>query len=113
MIEAALRLGFEELLETPEFEQYQRDVAANTYSFDRVFARGLRLESQFEILMEILDEGIVGVNERGEVFASNHKLEEITGIPGARASSARRRRCTPSSPLPDAWPSGPPSPPRW
>ena len=85
MIEAALRLGFEELLETPEFEQYQRDVAANTYSFDRVFARGLRLESQFEMLMEILDEGIVGVNERGEVFASNHKLEEITGIPGARA----------------------------
>ena len=85
MIEAALRLGFEELLETPEFEQYQRDVAANTYSFDRVFARGLRLESQFEILMEILDEGLVGVNERGEVFASNHKLEEITGIPGARA----------------------------
>ena len=85
MIEAALRLGFEELLETEEFEQYQREVAANTYSFDRVFARGLRLESQFEILMEILDEGIVGVNERGEVFASNHKLEEITGIPGARA----------------------------
>ena len=27
----------------------------------------------------------MGVNERGEVFASNHKLEEITGIPGARA----------------------------
>ena len=103
MIEAALRLGFEELLETPEaFEQYQRDVATNTYSFDRVFARGLRLESQFEMLMEILDEGIVGVNERGEVFACNHKLEEITGIPGARRpSSARRRRCTPSSPLPE------------
>ena len=85
MIEAALRLGYEDLLETREFEEYQRAVAANTYSFDRVFARGLRLESQFEILMEILDEGIVGVNERGEVFASNHKLEEITGIPGARA----------------------------
>ena len=85
MIEAALRLGYEDLLETREFEEYQQAVAANTYSFDRVFARGLRLESQFEILMEILDEGIVGVNERGEVFASNHKLEEITGIPGARA----------------------------
>ena len=85
MIEAALRLGFEELLEDPAFVSYQREMATNTYSFDRVFARGLRLESQFEILMEILDEGIVGVNERGEVFASNHKLEEITGIPGARA----------------------------
>ena len=80
MIEAALRLGFDELLESPEFEAYQREMATNTYSFDRVFARGLRLESQFEILMEILDEGIVGVNEKGEIFASNRKLEEITGI---------------------------------
>ena len=78
MIEAALRLGLEELLESERFEQYQREVATNTYSFDRVFARGLRLESQFEMLMEILDEGIVGVNERGEVFACNRKLEEIT-----------------------------------
>ena len=85
MIEAALRLGYEDLLETREFEEYQQAVAANTYSFDRVFARGLRLESQFEILMEILDEGIVGVNERGEVFACNHKLEEITGISSQEA----------------------------
>lgn len=44
MIEAALRLGLEELLESERFEQYQREVATNTYSFDRVFARGLRLE---------------------------------------------------------------------
>lgn len=85
MIEAALRLGLEELLESERFEQYQREVATNTYSFDRVFARGLRLESQFEMLMEILDEGIVGVNERGEVFACNRKLEEITGIPCGEA----------------------------
>ena len=80
MIEAALRLGFEELLEDPAFVSYQREMATNTYSFDRVFARGLRLESQFEMLMDILDEGIVGVNEKGEVFACNRKLEEITGI---------------------------------
>ena len=85
MIEAALRLGLEELLESERFEKYQREVATNTYSFDRVFARGLRLESQFEMLMEILDEGIVGVNERGEVFACNRKLEEITGIPCGEA----------------------------
>ena len=83
MIEAALRLGFEELLETPEFEQYQRDVAANTYSFDRVFARGLRLESQFEILMEILDEGIVGVTRGGAGVARNHQRVVPPGPPGA------------------------------
>ena len=34
----------EELLEIERFEQYQREVATNTYSFDRVFARGLSKE---------------------------------------------------------------------
>ncbi|OUN22092.1 AAA family ATPase [Flavonifractor sp. An82] len=81
MIEAALRLGFEDLLESEAFKQYQESVATNTYSFDRIFSRGLRLESQFDMLMEILDEGLVGVNEHGEVFACNRKMEELTGIP--------------------------------
>ena len=80
MIEAALRLGYDELLESPTFRQYQTSVATNTYSFDRVFSRGLRLESQFDMLMEILDEGLVGVNEHGEIFACNRKMEELTGI---------------------------------
>ena len=31
--------------------------------------------------MEILDEGLVGVNEHGQVFACNRKMEELTGIP--------------------------------
>ncbi|MFQ9598075.1 MAG: hypothetical protein ACLRZ3_00185 [Flavonifractor plautii] len=90
MIEAALRLGLEELLESERFEQYQREVATNTYSFDRVFARGLRLESQFEMLMEILDEGIVG-STSGEVFACNRKLEGSPASPAAGSAPPRRR----------------------
>lgn len=54
------------------------------------------------MLMEILDEGIVGVNERGEVFACNRKLEEITGIPCGEALHRPPARCTPSCPLPAA-----------
>ncbi len=45
-----------------------------------MFARSRRLESQFDILMEILDEGIIGINERAEVFAVNQKAEDITGL---------------------------------
>lgn len=99
MIEAALRLGLEDLLEGVAFETYQREVAANTYSFDQVFTRGLRLESQFEILMEILDEGIAGVNEKGEVFACNRKLEEITGISSRRALHRPAREVYPFLPF--------------
>ena len=38
------------------------------------------MESRFDILLEILEEGMVGVNEKGEVYACNQKAKEITGV---------------------------------
>ena len=80
MIEIALKLGLENLLETERFREYVQGMASSNYSFDMMFTRSRRLESQFDILMDILDEGIIGVNEKGEIFAVNEKAEEITGL---------------------------------
>ncbi len=82
MIEIALRLELEFLLETKPFQEYFRSIATNNYSFDQMFAKSIRLESQFHILMEILEEGVIGVNERGEIFACSHHAEEITRVSG-------------------------------
>lgn len=78
MIEIALRLGLENLLETEKFQSYFQSVAANNYSFDQMFARSIRLESQFHILMESLSDGVIGVNEKNEIFACNRRTEEMT-----------------------------------
>lgn len=80
MIEAALRLGFDDMLEEAGFLRYVGDIATNNYNFDEMFARSRRLESRFDILIESLDEGIVGVDERGELFACNQKAREITKV---------------------------------
>lgn len=79
MIEAALRLGHEELLEGKAFQGYMRSMAAENYSFEHMFDRSRRLESRYELLIEILDEGMIGVNEHGEVIACNQKAADITG----------------------------------
>lgn len=80
MIEIALRLDMEPLLETEEFKNYFRSMATNNYSFDLMYARSQRLESQFHILMEILDTGLIGVNEKGEIFACNKNAADIARI---------------------------------
>ena len=80
VIEIALRLKFDYLLEREKFREYFRSLAVNNYSFDQIFGRALKMESQFEILMEIMDEGIIGVNEDDVIFACNTKAVEITGI---------------------------------
>ena len=79
MIEAALRLGHEEILEGKAFQSYMRSAAAENYSFEHIFDRSRRLESRYELLIEILDEGMIGVNEHGEVIACNQKAADITG----------------------------------
>ncbi len=80
MIEIALRLQLEYLLETKPFQDYFRSIATSNYSFDHMFAKSIRLESQFYILMDILAEGVIGVNECGEIFACSHHAEEITRV---------------------------------
>lgn len=83
MIEIALRLGLEHLLETHPFQDYFRSIATSNYSFDQMFARSIRLESQFHILMETLEDGVIGVNEKGRIFACNRLAEEITRVEAA------------------------------
>ncbi len=90
MIEIALRLGLESLLERPAFQEYAQSVATSNYSFDQMFARSIRLESQFHILMESLEDGVIGVNEKGEIFACSRHAEEMTCI---SASLIQGRRC--------------------
>jgi transcriptional regulator with PAS, ATPase and Fis domain len=81
MIEAAFRLEFDDLLEEASFKQYQESVCTNTYYFDQMFNRSRRLESQFDILMEVLDQGVIAVNEHGEIYAINKNAADITRVP--------------------------------
>lgn len=85
MIEAAMRLGFEDLLEEADFKEYQESVCTNTWSFDWMFDRSRRLESQFDILMDVLDQGVIAVDEKGEIYAINRMARDITHVLGDSA----------------------------
>ena len=80
MVEIALRLGLEYLPETESFMNYAKVVASNHYSFDLMYAKSRRQESQMHILAESLDEGLIGVNETGDVFLCNKKACQIARI---------------------------------
>ncbi len=82
LIEAAMRLGFEDLLEEEDFRRYQESVCANTYYFEQMLNRSNRLESQFDILMEVLDQGVIAVDEQGGIYAVNQTARDITHVLG-------------------------------
>lgn len=80
MVEIALRLGLEYLPETESFMNYAKVVVSNHYSFDLMYAKSRRQESQMHILAESLDEGLIGVNETGDIFVCNKKACQIARI---------------------------------
>lgn len=99
MIEIALRLGYEELLETREFQAYFLSMATNDYSFGHMLERSTRMESRFDILIEILDEGLIGINEKGEIFACNEKAREITRVSQSLITGRRGEEVFPYIPF--------------
>ncbi|WP_313370919.1 sigma 54-interacting transcriptional regulator, partial [Sedimentibacter sp.] len=80
VVEIALKLNLEYLLEQTKFYDYFNSIADNSYNFNLLYSRSIKLESQFEILISILDEGIIAINEEDRVFAYNPKVEEILGM---------------------------------
>lgn len=80
VVEVLLKLKFYEMLEDPFIKAYFSSIASNSYSFDELFGRSLRLESSFQGLIDTLDIGIIGINEHDDIFVCNKKAEKITGI---------------------------------
>lgn len=85
IIEVAMKLGLDHMLEQNTLKNYFSSLADNTYGFDRLFERSIRSEKRLDILLDILPEGIIGVDETGQIFAYNTAAEKITGVTRKRA----------------------------
>lgn len=79
IVELALKLNKEGLLETQSFTRYFEKMANKNYSIDRLYGKSRRLESQFERLLSALDDGIIGIDEDRRIFAINEKALSIIG----------------------------------
>lgn len=79
IIEIILKLNLEFLLKDEKFTRYSEKIATNTYSLEKLAGKTNKLESQFDILLRTLDEGIIGINANGVIFAINSSAEKIVG----------------------------------
>lgn len=80
LAEIALKLGFPQLLESSRFRRYFASLAVGDYSLDSLVTRTSSIESQFDILLEAMDVGIMGVDTDRVIFACNRTAEEILDI---------------------------------
>lgn len=79
VVEILLKLKFYDLLESPRIREYLASIASNAYSFNELLGRSVYLESSFQKLVDVLDTGIIGIDEQEAVFIYNRKAEQILG----------------------------------
>ena len=113
MIEAALRLGFEELLEDPAFVSYQREMATTPTASTGCSPGACGWRASSRCSWTSWTRGSWGSTRRERSLPATASWRRSPASPARGPSTARQRRSTPSCPLPNACPSGRPSPPRW
>lgn len=102
IVEIALKLNAESLLQQDVFQQYFASIIDNRYSFDALTGKNRRLETQFDMLLKVLEEGIIGVNSQGAVFAYNDSAEKILGAKRNDVLGQKAMECFPEIPFAEA-----------
>ena len=99
LVEIALKLKMYDMWDNRRWKAHLAAIASNSYNFDELFGRALRLESSFQSLIDIMDIGILGINEQGAIFICNKKAETIVGRGLADAIGQQAGRLFPYLPF--------------
>ena len=78
--EAALKLGNAFFLEGKRFKKYRNRLASVDYSLETISSNNLTAENRLEIILNALEEGIVCVNERGEITLINKTARTMLDV---------------------------------
>ena len=77
VLEIALKLDFTEFIESEKYRDYIQSLAEVDYSTNTLASKSYSMENKFEILLEAVDEGIIGVDGEGTIFAFNRLAGRI------------------------------------
>jgi transcriptional regulator with PAS, ATPase and Fis domain len=80
VIDMATGLGLERLLQEDRFLEYFRSVRSSPDSVTSLFDRTNILESQLSSLLDVMDDGIVILEQSGAVYACNTKAREVLDL---------------------------------
>lgn len=80
MVEIAVNLKMEDVLETERFQVYRNQFPGSAAKVSDLIAGSSYYKNFLHLMIECLDDGIVGINEENKIFCANGKAAEILGI---------------------------------
>ncbi|WP_432404745.1 sigma-54 interaction domain-containing protein [Wukongibacter sp. M2B1] len=76
IMDVAVKLKLVYLIKDEKIQKYFEDIITSSYGLEMLLGETNRLETQFDILMKVLDDGIICTNNRGIIYFYSEKVEE-------------------------------------
>ena len=80
LMDIIIRFDLNHILDTSSFRQYMDKIVPSSFGLEQLMGKTDRLESQLEIVLNLLDVGLISTNSAGVVNAINEKAERILGF---------------------------------
>ena len=80
IIDILTKLNLKEALNDPIIKEYFSNVMPISYGLEEMLVENKSLSSQQNVLLEVMDEGIIIINNLGIIFSYNKSAENILGI---------------------------------
>ena len=79
IVDIAVKLKLDYLLQEEKFVEHFKSLKTQSSGLEALLGKTNTLESQLESLLNVLDDGIIGVDASGSIHAFNKRAEKITG----------------------------------
>jgi transcriptional regulator with PAS, ATPase and Fis domain len=77
IVDIAMKLKMDDLLQSPTFQNYFDTLVGNNYGIENLLGKADLLEKRLDLLLQISDDGIIGVNSDGIIYFLNEAAEKI------------------------------------
>lgn len=80
IIDIGVKLKLEHILNNENTNKYFKEVISESTGLNRIIGKTNRLQSQFDILLKMLDEGIIAVDSDGIIHSCNESASKMFGV---------------------------------
>ncbi|MTI65381.1 MAG: PAS domain-containing protein [Firmicutes bacterium] len=80
IVDIATKIGLEHILRKPEVRLYFKEVVSTNFFLEKLLEKANQVNNQADLLLGILDEGIISITPKGTIDSFNESAEKIIGL---------------------------------
>lgn len=80
IMDIAVKLNLEDVLNRQNIKKSYKEIVTANFGLSKILGKTNKFESQVDILLQVIDDGVIGINSNGLIFSYNESARRILGF---------------------------------